>query len=71
MSQCLTFGFVFVILGSVTLVGDAGDWTKVLLAIGFQCLTAPVAAQVVARTSLLRGIQPVVSQEQKAKTDRA
>jgi len=71
-SKCLTFGFVFIVLGCVTLVGDAGDWTKALLAVGFQFLTAPVAAQVVARAALVRGIRPVLrGRNSSAPTDSA
>lgn len=57
-SKCLTFGFTFLIVGAVVLVGDPGDYAKVALAILFQFLTAPVAAQMVARSALVRGIRP-------------
>lgn len=70
-SKCLTFGFVFIILGCVMLVGEPREWTKALLAIGFQFLTAPVAAQVVARAALLRGIRPVLSGHDSSPADGA
>ena len=57
-SKCLTFGFTFMAIGAVVLVGDPGDYAKVALAILFQFLTAPVAAQMVARAGLVRGIRP-------------
>jgi multicomponent Na+:H+ antiporter subunit G len=70
-TKCLTFGFVFVILGTVILVGEPRDWTKVIMAIIFQFLTAPIAAQVVARAALLRGVHPVHSVRDPTPIDRA
>lgn len=62
-SKCLTFGFTFMVIGAVMLAGDAGDYAKVALAILFQFLTAPVAAQMVARSALVRGIRPAKLEE--------
>jgi multicomponent Na+:H+ antiporter subunit G len=70
-SKSVTFGFVFILLGSVILVGDAGNWSKALLAIGFQFLTAPVAAQVVARAALIHGIVPVRTSGEGEEIDEA
>ena len=67
-SKALTFGFVFVVMGTAMLAGDPLTIGKAVIAVIFQILTAPVAAQVIARAALRRGIDPL---EQSAETRRA
>ena len=58
-SKSITFGFGFLMLGAGLLVGHGEALAKALLAILFQFLTAPVAAQTIARAALIRGHRPL------------
>ncbi|MCA9433510.1 MAG: monovalent cation/H(+) antiporter subunit G, partial [Candidatus Omnitrophica bacterium] len=57
-SKSITLGLSF-FLGGVAILFNQGEVTaKVVLAILFQFLTAPIAAQTIARVALLRGQKP-------------
>lgn len=61
-SKSLTFGFGFFILGAGVLSGDLVMFSKAVLAVTFQFLTAPIAAQVIARAAMRNGIEPAERQ---------
>ncbi len=58
-SKGITFGFGALVLGVAFLLGGQGDIAKAVLAVIFQFLTAPVAAHMIARVALRKGIRPV------------
>ncbi len=58
-SKSITFGFGFLMFGVAILVGDGEVTAKAVLAILFQFLTAPVAAQTLAKVALIQGQRPV------------
>ncbi len=57
-SKALTFGLGFFLPGAALLTGDPETVAKALLAVSFQFLTAPIAAHMMARSALRRGIVP-------------
>lgn len=57
-SKALTFGFGFLILGAGLASGDGVTLAKAAVAALFQFLTAPIAAHMIARTALSRGVRP-------------
>ncbi|MCX7719193.1 MAG: monovalent cation/H(+) antiporter subunit G [Candidatus Sumerlaeaceae bacterium] len=57
-SKNLTFGLGFLLPGVALLTGDGGALAKAVVVVAFQFLTAPIAAHVMARSALRRGIQP-------------
>ena len=62
-SKSLTFGFGFLIIGVALLTGDSGAILKAVTAVIFQFLTAPIAAMMIARAALHRGVDPQASQQ--------
>jgi multicomponent Na+:H+ antiporter subunit G len=62
-SKSITFGFGFVMLGAGLLAEDWDLFAKAMLAVAFQFLTAPVAAQTIARAAMMRGHKPVKLEE--------
>lgn len=58
-SKSITFGFGFVMLGAGLLSGSGLILAKAVLATLFQFLTAPVAAQTIARAAVMRGQKPL------------
>jgi multicomponent Na+:H+ antiporter subunit G len=57
-SKNLTFGLGFLLPGVALLAGDGGALAKAFVIVAFQFLTAPIAAHMMARSALRRGIQP-------------
>lgn len=57
-SKVMTFGFSFIIMGTGLLVGTPDAIAKSVIAITFQFATAPLAAQMIARAAILRGLKP-------------
>jgi multicomponent Na+:H+ antiporter subunit G len=57
-SKTLTFGFGFIVMGAGIAAGDIDSLVKAVIAVAFQVVTAPLAAQVIARAALSRGIKP-------------
>ena len=57
-SKSLTFGFGFLMLGVGILSRDWEVFGKAILAVLFQVLTAPIAAQMIARAGMRRGLVP-------------
>ncbi|MGF1574050.1 MAG: monovalent cation/H(+) antiporter subunit G [Sumerlaeia bacterium] len=57
-SKSLTFGFSFFVFGIGLLTYDANEIAKAVLIVAFQFLTAPLAAQMIARAAVQRGIMP-------------
>ncbi len=62
-SKGVTFGFAALVVGVAFLLGDQGDIAKALLAVSFQFLTAPVAAHMIGRAALRKGVRPVRNPE--------
>jgi multicomponent Na+:H+ antiporter subunit G len=59
-SKGVTFGFIFVVLGAAILLEKTGtDLAKVLLAILFQFIAAPVVGHMIARVAIRKGIRPI------------
>lgn len=58
-SKSITFGFGFLMLGAGLLSGSGLILAKAVLATLFQFLTAPVAAQAIARAAVMRGQKPL------------
>lgn len=65
-SKSLTFGFGFLIMGAGLLTGDPATILKAATAVLFQFLTAPLAAMILARAALKRGIDPLTPAEHAA-----
>lgn len=57
-SKSLTFGLGFVVLGAAVWAGGGWVFSKAVLIIVFQFITSPIAAQVIARAAMRRGIVP-------------
>ena len=57
-SKASTFGFAFIVFGSVLPAGDMMDYTKAIVAIIFQFTITPVIAHMIARVAMRRGIVP-------------
>lgn len=62
-SKGVTFGFGALVIGVAFLLGTPGDITKAFLAVSFQFLTAPVAAHMIARVALRKGVKPIRNPE--------
>lgn len=58
-SKSITFGLGFLMLGVALVVCQGEIAAKAALAILFQFLTAPIAAQTLARAALVRGQKPL------------
>ena len=58
-SKSLTFGLVFFLPGIALMIQDVDVLGKAILAIAFQFLTAPIAANVIARAAIRRGQRPM------------
>lgn len=57
-SKSLTFGFSFFVFGIGLLTYDPNEIAKAVLIVAFQFLTSPLAAQMIARAAVSRGIMP-------------
>ncbi|MCB2154862.1 monovalent cation/H(+) antiporter subunit G [bacterium] len=57
-SKALTFGFCFLVLGAALNLDSTTAVMKALVAVSFQFMTAPLAAQMIARSALRRGHHP-------------
>lgn len=68
-SKSLTFGFSFIIFGVGLMVGTPDAIAKSLIAVVFQFVTAPLAAQMIARSALLRGLKPLKMSGQNLTAD--
>lgn len=58
-SKATTFGFAFIVTGAALLTGDPTNLAKAFIALIFQFVTTPIAAHMVARVALRRGIVPI------------
>jgi multicomponent Na+:H+ antiporter subunit G len=58
-SKSITFGLGFLMVGIALVVGQGEIVAKAALAILFQFLTAPIAAQTLARAALVKGQKPL------------
>lgn len=59
VSKGTTLGFALIIMGVAFLHGDISDIFKALVAVIFQFSTTPIAAHMIARLGLRKGIVPV------------
>ena len=57
-SKSITFGLCFLLGGAAILFNQGEVTAKAVLAILFQFLTAPIAAQTIAQVALLKGHKP-------------
>lgn len=69
VSKGTTFGFAFIVMGVALLLGDTSDIFKALVAVVFQFSTTPIAAHMIARLGLRKGIVPVRNGEGDPMTD--
>lgn len=59
VSKASTFGFAFIVLAVAFRMGTATDITKAVTAVVFQFVTTPIAAHMIARVAIQRGIKPL------------
>jgi len=57
-SKSVTFGVGFFLTGAALLTHDPVVLAKALLAVAFLFLTSPIAAQLIARAAIQRGVVP-------------
>jgi multicomponent Na+:H+ antiporter subunit G len=60
-TKAATFGFAFIIMAVAMQTGTPTDVTKALAAVLFQFLTAPIAAHMLGRVAIQRGIRPILN----------
>lgn len=68
-SKGTTFGFAFIVMGAAFLSGNASDIGKALVAVIFQFSTTPIAAHMIARLAIRKGIHPVRNAKGDLMTD--
>lgn len=58
-SKATTFGFAFIVLAVAFRVGTQEEILKAVAAVIFQFVTTPIAAHMIARVAVQRGIRPL------------
>jgi multicomponent Na+:H+ antiporter subunit G len=68
-SKSITFGLGFLMVGIALVVSHGEVAAKATLAILFQFLTAPIAAQTLARAAMIKGQKPVKMDDNASMVD--